>query len=145
MKAHYLAMRERSTHDVQLVEVFQCKFGIPMFKYPAMPHREYLEFRLARLRSELDEMDEAIAHNDYIGVADALIDLRYIALGTELTMGMPSLEMFEVVHQANMTKEPVKSASASRFGSAYDIVKPVGWVPPEEDLKRILLDNGWRG
>lgn len=138
----YCANPARQLHDVDLVRNFQQKFGIPMFVYPAMPHYDYLEFRLKRLRAELDEMELAAKQNNYVGVIDALVDLRYLALGTELTMGAPSLEFFEMVHQANMTKKRVDKATLSAFGSSFDVVKPEGWVSPDADLRELIRLKG---
>jgi predicted HAD superfamily Cof-like phosphohydrolase len=74
-------------------------------------------------------------------MADALIDLTYIAKGTALFAGITSAQwalIFDVVHSRNMMKMRAPSASHSKRGSALDIIKPANWSPPEPEIKKIL-------
>lgn len=62
---------------------------------------------------------------------DALIDLVYVALGTSYLHGTDFDEGWRRVHAANMSKVRAESASDSKRGSAFDVVKPRGWKPAD--------------
>ena len=49
-------------------------------------------------------------------------------------------ELFDVVHKANMAKEPANDYIRSLRGSQYDVVKPIGWVGPEDEMQQLLKD-----
>ena len=46
-------------------------------------------------------------------------------------MGLPWPQLWDEVQRANMAKERAKHAGESKRGSALDVVKPEGWVPPD--------------
>lgn len=137
--------RRGDTQDIHLVKAFHTKFGQPAYALPTLPSMDYLEFRLKRLRAELSELEDAVARRDLLDVADALVDLSYLTLGTAVAAGLPWTQLFDVVHQANMTKVSVNSAAGSKFGSVFDIVKPEGWEPPEPSMAELLRRAGWEG
>jgi predicted HAD superfamily Cof-like phosphohydrolase len=75
-------------------------------------------------------------------MADALIDLVYVAMGTAHLLGLPWEALWNEVQIANMRKvRAAADASDSKRGSAFDVVKPPGWQPP--NIKRILENYGW--
>jgi len=90
--------------------------------------------RVAFMEEEIEELGQAYCDNDLVGVADALADLVYVALGTAHMMGIPFDEVFKVVHAANMQKQ----RGMTKRGMVYDAVKPEGWVGPEEAIDSIL-------
>lgn len=90
--------------------------------------------RVAFLEEELDELREAYYQRDLVGVADALADLVYVAIGTAHMMGIPFDQVFRVVHAANMRKQ----RGITKRGMVYDAIKPAGWVGPEAEIKAIL-------
>lgn len=53
-------------------------------------------------------------------------------------------EMWDDVQRANMSKERATSSSQSKRDSTYDIIKPVGWIPPrtEELVQKYLNKEG---
>jgi predicted HAD superfamily Cof-like phosphohydrolase len=69
---------------------------------------------------------------DLVEVADAVADLDYVLQGLAIEVGIPSDEIFEVVHESNMSKlgedgKPVISDGVTP--SAYDgLVKPKGKI-----------------
>ena len=114
---------------------FHEKFGLDSVTHHDAGPREVpddlLEFRLKFLREELDEFEIAIADRDAPAMFDALIDLVYVALGTAQLCGFPWQDGWDEVQRSNMSKvraAPDGSDSARR--SAWDVVKPPGWVPP---------------
>ena len=77
-------------------------------------------------------------------IADALVDLVYVALGTAHLHGFPWAALFAEVQRANMTKERAKpDGSDSARGSSFDVVKPEGWRGPA--MVEVLMRAGWKG
>lgn len=83
----------------------------------------------------------AIRPIDLVEAADALADLSVVCIGSELTLGIPGDDVFETVHENNMSKlgpdgHPIKNEIGR-------VVKPAGWRPP--DIRKVLVDDGWDG
>jgi hypothetical protein len=62
----------------------------------------------------------------------------YVTLGCAHAKGLPFEDLFNVVHKANMQKEPANEFCRSIRGNQYDVIKPVGWVAPEEELQMLI-------
>lgn len=90
--------------------------------------------RVAFMEEEIEELGQAYINEDLVGVADALADLVYVAIGTAHMMGIPFDQVFKVVHAANMRK----LRGMTKRGMAYDACKPEGWVGPEAEIAKIL-------
>lgn len=125
---------------------FLTKFGLDnanarVGPRPELP-RELIDFRLRFLKEELEELTIAYAQNDTAGVADALVDLAYVALGTAHLHGFPWEMLFYEVHASNMKKVRATRVEDSARGSVYDIVKPRGWQKP--DIAGVLKQHGWK-
>jgi predicted HAD superfamily Cof-like phosphohydrolase len=87
----------------------------------------------AALRSRLileetAELLEALSQNDLEGVADALVDLDYVVLGSGVTWGVNMNELHDEVHRANMAKFPGGKATLDENGK---VIKPKGWKAPD--------------
>lgn len=105
---------------------------------------------------------------DLAKIADALVDLAYVTLGTAHVHRLPWAELFAEVQRANVTKErcgidhryegdgvsacehlnPDGLCGADRWahslrGSAHDVIKPRGWTAP--DIIGVLMAAGWKG
>ena len=103
---------------------------------------ELMEFRVKFMREELQEFVDGFDIGDQAMMADALIDLVYVVMGTAHLMGLPWQELWNEVQRANMTKQRAKAdGSDSARGSSFDVVKPPGWTPP--DIEGILRRHGW--
>lgn len=125
----------------QVLEFHQ-KFGLPAGPEDQLiGNPEAIRFRLKFLQEELDELSTALVNHDRIGAFDALLDLVYVAHGTALFMGISPAQWqagMDAVQAANMAKERAPHAGASKRGSAYDVIKPAGWVGPEARLAEVL-------
>lgn len=89
--------------------------------------KKFLDFRIAFLQEELDEMKNAETAED---VVDALIDLCVVAIGTLDGFSVDSHKAWDEVLDANMKKETgVKSSRPNPLGLP-DLIKPEGWVAP---------------
>jgi len=95
-------------------------------------------FRYQFLMEEMQELIHSHRNGDVAGVADALVDLVYVALGTAHLYGIPFDEVFDEVQRANMSKERSTGDDdgRSKRGSGLDVVKPDGWTPP--DIESII-------
>lgn len=129
------------------VDKFHKKFGLPtdgqdvIFGADVAAAIDAYGFRLKFLGEEIQEFDDAVRTGDRVKAFDALIDLTYVALGTALFMGVTPRQWqagWQAVHDANMAKVRAAKPEDSKRGTAYDVVKPQGWRPPERQLEEIL-------
>ena len=130
------------------IEEFHKKFGLAPHPTPGGPlPADLMEFRIKFLREEIKEFERAAADDqDIAEMADALVVLVYVAVGTAYLLGLPWDRLWSEVHQANMQKIRVARPEHSKRGSGYDVVKPPGWEPPAIDA--LLVEHGieraWR-
>ena len=64
----------------------------------------HLNRRALMAIEELAEWIEAHLEGDRVAAADAIGDRLYVLLGDAVATGLPVLEIFDEVHQSNMTK-----------------------------------------
>jgi predicted HAD superfamily Cof-like phosphohydrolase len=131
-------MEQRSIQmtEFDLVKNMHEHFEIPMEVTPGFLDEETMDFRLNFLDEELNEIWDAWAKSDLEEIADGLIDLIIVALGTAAMMGLPFNDMFMEVHEANMRKVRVDHAGESKRGHGFDLKKPIDWKGP--DLGKFL-------
>ncbi len=105
---------------------------------PRMLTRRKLRERFRFMREELREFNAAIRTLEMDDLADALVDLVYVAKGTANLLGLPWSKLWEDVHRANMAK--VRGIGAR--GNLVDCIKPPGWAPPMTGLIIAKALNG---
>ena len=120
------------------VRKFNEKFGFLLRHRPSHLTKRKLEERRAFMQEELDEFAKAAETQDLAELADALVDLVYVALGTAASLGLPWNDLWADVHRANMEK--VRGVTSR--GNKVDCMKPPGWVPPMGSA--ILEDAGYK-
>lgn len=154
-------MKTTNFEDVGLFhEKFNLTHALIIVK-PMLIHDELAQFRLRFLEEEMQELREGYATNDLAQIADALVDLVYVALGTAHLHGLPWNALWAEVQRANMTKErceinhPYEAGFSgamcceqpehkhSKRGNINDVIKPPGWRPPS--IHNVLLAHGWPG
>ena len=118
------------TTNFEDVKAFHEKYDLPTPASPVVPEKDLLQFRSAFMAEELAEFNLAASCGDVAGMADALVDLVYVTMGTAVSMGLPWQELWDEVQRANMSKVRALSAADSKRGSTYDVVKPFDWQPP---------------
>lgn len=118
------------------VAEFHEKFGLPIREAPGIPEDSERDLRIALGDEEWAETREAMEKGDLPGIADGIVDLIYVLLGTAESYGFNASSVFVAVHEANMAKEGGGSRADGK------ILKPDGWTPP--DIEDILLDQGWQ-
>lgn len=120
-------------------------FGLPVARSaaggqkPELLSVELYAYRLKFMKEELAEFMTADGEKDLAGMADALVDLVWVALGTAHYLGIPFDHVWEEVRRANMAKrrwrdgDPVKPRAEHLKNMGPEIVKPLGWQPPDID------------
>lgn len=88
------------------VAEFHRTFKHPIEPEPIIPAPERCKLRVALLAEELQELQEAIAQQDIVAVADALCDLQYVLSGAVLEFGLGEkfVALFNEVQRSNMSK-----------------------------------------
>jgi predicted HAD superfamily Cof-like phosphohydrolase len=125
-------------HDLQQdVADFHYKTHTPVGVYPKIPSEKIKELRKELIGEEAKEVLEAIENDDLVKIADGLVDLVYVIVGTAIAYGIDLTPVWAVVHRANMEKvrEGIKSESGK-------VLKPDGWKSPESEIKQILISQG---
>jgi predicted HAD superfamily Cof-like phosphohydrolase len=118
------------------VAAFHERFGLTYDGPPQILSPEVVQFRVEFLEEELLEFKVSAISDDLPGMADALVDLVYIAMGTAYQMGLPWQQLWNEVQRANMSKVRATSADQSKRKSSLDVVKPEGWQGP--DIQGVL-------
>lgn len=88
------------------VAEFHRTFHHPVVETPQIPSKERSKLRVSLIAEELKELEEAIAINDIVEVADALCDIQYVLAGAVLEFGLGNKfrELFDEVQRSNMSK-----------------------------------------
>lgn len=88
------------------VAAFHKTFKHPILPEPTIPDEKRCKLRVALLAEELNELEEAIADQDLIEIADALCDLQYVLSGAVLEFGLADKfgQLFDEVQRSNMSK-----------------------------------------
>lgn len=117
------------------VKDFHKAFNHPHSDKPVLLDVERVKARTAWMKEEIDEFNEATTLD---GQADAMIDLIYFALGTMVEMGVQPDALFNIVHEANMSK--LWEDGKPRYREDGKVIKPATWVAPEPKLREALKD-----
>jgi len=93
---------------------------------------------IAALKEEIQEFEESTS---LVDDADALIDLCYFAIGGLYRSGLEVSQIrriFNVIHEANMSKKPGIKKGREGFDGVTDATKPDDWVAPEKKIETII-------
>jgi predicted HAD superfamily Cof-like phosphohydrolase len=145
--AKYERENNNMTSNFADVGEFHRKFDLPSVNKSgpeptdALKNKDLMKFRMGFLHEEMTEIEKGIEEKDIAQVADGLVDLVYVAMGTAHLLGLPWQELWDEVQRANMTKErAAEDGSNSKRGSSFDVVKPEGWQGP--DIEGVLASFG---
>ena len=122
--------------NYQDVVDFHNKFGLKYEGKPISLDKSTQAYRAHFLEEELSEFISSANLDDVVGMADALVDIVYVAMGTAYMMGLPWQQLWDEVQRSNMDKVRASDASQSKRKNSLDVVKPQGWIGP--DLKSII-------
>ena len=109
-----------------------------------LPDRETFTRRSKMLTEELVELGQAYLDGDEVAFADAYGDLLYVLLGGVEEAGFDIAPVFGVIAEANDKKIDWTAEPPRPFVTREDgkILKPEGWVGPEERIAHILEGAG---
>ncbi|MEC1625463.1 HAD family hydrolase [Bacillus mojavensis] len=115
----------------EMVRDFQLKFGQPVADKPTVLSEDRRKERYEYMDEELNEF---LSADTVVDQADAMIDLIYLATGTLVELGVKPEKLFEIVHNANMSKlwPDGKVHTNPENGK---IIKPPTFVRPETLLE----------
>ena len=115
------------------VREFQEKFNHPVSNSPKFMDSERA---LKRYHWMLEEINEFIEADEIVEQADAMIDVMYFALGTLVEMGIKPDELFDIVHNANMSK--LWPDGKPHYNAEGKTIKPSTWVDPHPLLEECI-------
>ena len=110
------------TTNNKKVEEFHKMTGQPRPDKPIQLSGADHDARVKLIREEFEEYKSAWVKGDLVAMADALADLKYVVIGTEVAHGFPGQEIFDEVHRSNMTKKDgwLNENGKWEKGSSYD-------------------------
>lgn len=118
------------------VAEFHRTFHLPVEEKPLIPAEDRCRLRVNLLREELRELEEAIAANDLVEVADALADIQYVLSGAVLEFGLGEKfkSLFDEVHRSNMSKTCATRAEAEATLKHYAEKGQAGRIEASGDV-----------
>jgi predicted HAD superfamily Cof-like phosphohydrolase len=87
-----------------MVEAFHRMFDIVVQQTPALVGDGTRALRERLIHEEFEELREAMAKDDLVGIAKEMADLLYVVYGTAVSYGIDMEPVFREVHRSNMTK-----------------------------------------
>ena len=126
------------------VAEFHKTFKHPILESPQIPSADRCELRVSLIAEELKELQEAIADNDLVEVADALCDIQYVLSGAVLEFGLGDkfVELFNEVQRSNMSKACATKEEAEATVKHYQENKDTEAYIVEEDGKFLVYRKG---
>jgi len=101
---------------------------------PTIQNAGVRNLRLDLMDEEYGEYRGALEDDDLVEIADACVDMIYVAIGTMVAYGIRPEPIWDEVHQTNMQKEPK--------GAKRKATKPKGFRKP--NVARLLRLQGFR-
>tara|TARA_R110002049_G_C8878595_1_gene539767 strand:- start:56 stop:523 length:468 start_codon:yes stop_codon:yes gene_type:complete len=125
------------------VALFHETFKHPVLPSPIIPEKVRCDLRLALLAEELKELEEAIANNDLVEVADALCDLQYVLSGAILEFGLGEKfkTLFDEVQRSNMSKACKTEDEAKATVAHYNAKGTECFYEKEGDLFLVFREG----
>ena len=117
--------------EFEQVKDFHRAFNHLVSETPVLLSVQEAQNRAGFMREEIDEFMESETIYDQ---ADAMIDLIYFALGTLVQMGVKPKKIFDIVHNANMTKL-WDDGTVHHRESDGKVIKPPSWEDPYPKIK----------
>jgi predicted HAD superfamily Cof-like phosphohydrolase len=116
--------------QIEQIGEFAEAFGIKEAPFPSELNLEEGILRFSLMEEENEEYLQAVNANDLVGIADSLVDMAYVLLGTIRKHGLEELfiPMFNEVHRSNMSKLDENGKPIINGEGIYDAQKPLGKV-----------------
>lgn len=128
------------------VAEFHETFQHPIIETPSIPNEKRSALRVSLIAEELKELEEAIAANDLVEVADALCDIQYVLSGAVLEFGLGTKfkTLFDEVQRSNMSKACNSLEEARKSAEHYLKTKGEECEIEEKGDKFLLFRKGDR-
>ncbi len=125
------------------VALFHETFKHPVLPSPTIPEKVRCDLRVSLLSEELKELEEAIANNDLVEVADALCDLQYVLSGAILEFGLGEKFkiLFDEVQRSNMSKACKTEDEAKATVAHYNAKGTECFYEKEGDLFLVFREG----
>ncbi|MCL1858365.1 MAG: hypothetical protein FWF92_03945 [Oscillospiraceae bacterium] len=120
--------------EFEQVKEFHKMFNHRVKETPFLLQEDEVKNRVEFMREEIQEF---IDSKNIYDQADAMIDLIYFALGTLVEMGVKPKEIFDIVHEANMTKIWSDGKVHYREDNGK-VIKPPEWEDPYVKIKKAI-------
>ena len=124
--------------EFEQVKEFHKAFDCLISEKPVLLPEEEVKRRVEFMNEEIQEFIDSKTVYDQ---ADAMIDLIYFALGTMVEMGVKPKEIFDIVHNANMTKLWSDGKVHYREDNGK-VIKPPEWEDPYPKIKEAIDKMG---
>lgn len=111
------------THYDKVIE-FHKKYDVHIGKIGHRLSDDRALLRIRLIAEEFAEAVEAIQKRDYASIAKELADVLYVVHGAAVEWGIPINEVFDAVHESNMTKDPAKDSGSK-------VLKGPNYEPPQ--------------
>lgn len=120
-------------------------YNLYLLQHEGGPRHLSYEEKNYRVACLAEELEEYAAADDLVSQYDALLDLLVFTVGSLYRHGFPLQQGWDAVMAANMNKRignnPQKSNVNRAAYKGTDLVKPDGWVGPEDTLCSILVEH----
>lgn len=129
---------------------FNTTFGVTVHETPQVDvfdkNPELIAYRLALIKEEVAELEEAVATKDLVETIDALADIIYVVQGMGCSLGLDLDKAFDIVHRSNMSKVCSDEETAKRTVEYYQNNKErLGYDSPDyrksADGKHFIVYN----
>ncbi len=103
---------------------------------PATIPKDVAQLRRELMLEEQFELHRAMKNGDLPSIADGVVDLIYVAIGTAIAYGIDIRPVWSAVQKANMEKVPYNAGLAAALAvkgikvPIGKVLKPEGWQPP---------------
>lgn len=126
------------------VAEFHRTFRHPILESPEIPSEARCKLRVSLIAEELKELEDAIAEDDLVEIADALCDIQYVLSGAVLEFGLGEKfkELFDEVQRSNMSKACKTEGEALETVNFYQDKKGTDAYYVEQDGKYLVYRKG---
>jgi len=120
-----------SDNGLRVTWEFHKTFGHPVHVRTTINDKEMNELRVDLLEEEVQELKDALADGDAVGVLDALTDIQYVLDGAYWAFGMAHVKEAALnrVHASNMSKTGEDGKPIYRQDGK--IMKGPRYMPPD--------------
>ena len=143
-----------TTHEVNTpfedVCDFNRQFGVKQLEKPCLDDIPLIESKMALIREEMRELEDAVKNKDLVETVDALTDILYVVYGMGYGLNINLDAAFKIVHESNMSKMCLNEEDAkdtvewylqndTRYATPTYRVNAAGnYVVYDENTKKIL-------